>query len=59
MEGQLKRFKTTSEQTEKECTELKTQNRQLKKDVRFFESYLNYLLKNNFLILKIDIVSNF
>lgn len=44
MEGQLKRFKTTSEQTEKECTELKTQNRQLKKDVRFFESYLNYLL---------------
>lgn len=35
MEGQLKRYKASAEQAEKELTDLKAQNRQLKKDVSF------------------------
>ncbi|KAH7724555.1 Leucine-rich repeat flightless-interacting protein [Aphelenchoides avenae] len=47
MEGQLKRYKTTSEQTEKECTELKTQNRTLKKELRDKENALDEAKENN------------
>jgi hypothetical protein len=40
MEGQLKRYKTTAEQGEKEIAELKSQNRTLKKDVSSFPTFL-------------------
>uniref|UniRef100_A0A1I7Z7I5 Leucine-rich repeat flightless-interacting protein 2 n=1 Tax=Steinernema glaseri TaxID=37863 RepID=A0A1I7Z7I5_9BILA len=35
IEGQLKRYKTNAEQSEKECNELKAQNRSLKKEAIF------------------------
>ena len=41
MEGQLKRMKATVEQNEKEITELKNQNRELKKQLREKESALD------------------
>uniref|UniRef100_A0A914YFB0 Uncharacterized protein n=1 Tax=Panagrolaimus superbus TaxID=310955 RepID=A0A914YFB0_9BILA len=41
LDGQLKRLKQTSEQSDKECVELKSQNRNLKKELRDKEMALD------------------
>ncbi|KHJ92865.1 hypothetical protein OESDEN_07236 [Oesophagostomum dentatum] len=45
MEGQMKRFKANAEALEKELDEVKTQNRQLKKDVSCSLSFLFLCVK--------------
>ncbi|TKR68020.1 hypothetical protein L596_024070 [Steinernema carpocapsae] len=47
IEGQLKRFKANAEQSEKECNELKTQNRSLKKELRDKEMALDEAKETN------------
>ncbi|KAK0417974.1 hypothetical protein QR680_013306 [Steinernema hermaphroditum] len=47
IEGQLKRYKTNAEQSEKECNELKTQNRSLKKELRDKEMSLDEAKETN------------
>ncbi|VDM73486.1 unnamed protein product [Strongylus vulgaris] len=44
VEGQMKRFKANAEALEKELDEVKTQNRQLKKDVSHAPQYPSYFL---------------
>jgi SMC interacting uncharacterized protein involved in chromosome segregation len=41
LDGQLKRLKQTCEQSDKECIELKSQNRNLKKELRDKEMALS------------------
>uniref|UniRef100_A0A914W188 Leucine-rich repeat flightless-interacting protein 2 n=1 Tax=Plectus sambesii TaxID=2011161 RepID=A0A914W188_9BILA len=47
VEGQLKRYKTTAEQGEKEIADLKLQNRNLKKDLRETENQLDESKETN------------
>jgi len=47
IENQLKRFKSTAEQSEKESNDLKSQNRQLKKELRDKENALEELKETN------------
>jgi hypothetical protein len=50
IESQLKRFKSQAEQSEKECNELRSQNRQMKKEVKkrikpIKTHFLSYVIK--------------
>ncbi|CAD5214129.1 unnamed protein product [Bursaphelenchus okinawaensis] len=47
VESQLNRYKSQAEQSEKECTELKAQNRQLKKELRDKENSLDEAKETN------------
>uniref|UniRef100_A0A914CG00 Uncharacterized protein n=1 Tax=Acrobeloides nanus TaxID=290746 RepID=A0A914CG00_9BILA len=47
LDSQMKRYKTQSEQSEQECTELKAQNRVLKKELRDKENALDEAKETN------------